>query len=386
MASPASTRSRPTAALGHQPDGAHCGRGRLDERPGAGDRASGQARVEHRDMLSRGLSVDGWRRASGRWSSAGRLSGWIRLRRMWPATAEGTRRLGALSWPRGLHGAAVGTSGDGKRVLAVRRRRPRGAVELRDCRGGASVGGGCGGSRLCRRLGVLGAVLRRRYVLEDSYQELRRPMPGSWLGTLGAAAALPSQSAGGCHRALISGRVAPGHGRDALTHGAGRLRLDVPDGRQDLQHVGRVDFRDRPATDAREGVPFEAPPPVLRVPPAASPATLRLEHALGGFGEGGNALCAALLGEGGRPLAPGPRGGDLPFPGVRGRVAPSPPDHASLRLARASSRALASGTSAAAPSPSSRRRPRMTSRWIPTAARTRTGCCRGSDAARGSGR
>ena len=38
-------------------------------------------------------------------------------------------------------------------------------------------------------------------------------------------------------------------------------------------------------------------------------------------------------------------------------------DRASMRLARACSRALASGTSVAAPSPSSRRRPRMTSRW-----------------------
>ena len=41
----------------------------------------------------------------------------------------------------------------------------------------------------------------------------------------------------------------------------------------------------------------------------------------------------------------------------------SPPERASIRLARACSRALASGTSVAAPSPSSRRRPRMTSRW-----------------------
>ena len=41
----------------------------------------------------------------------------------------------------------------------------------------------------------------------------------------------------------------------------------------------------------------------------------------------------------------------------------SPPERASMRLARACSRALASGTSVAAPSPSSRRRPRMTSRW-----------------------
>ena len=41
----------------------------------------------------------------------------------------------------------------------------------------------------------------------------------------------------------------------------------------------------------------------------------------------------------------------------------SPPERANLRLARACSRASASGTSAAAPSPSSRRRPRTTSRW-----------------------
>ncbi len=39
-------------------------------------------------------------------------------------------------------------------------------------------------------------------------------------------------------------------------------------------------------------------------------------------------------------------------------------DRASLRLARACSRASASETSVVAPSPSSRRRPRMTSRWI----------------------
>ena len=31
------------------------------------------------------------------------------------------------------------------------------------------------------------------------------------------------------------------HRPDARAHGAGGLRLDVPDGREDLQHVGRVD-------------------------------------------------------------------------------------------------------------------------------------------------
>ena len=43
----------------------------------------------------------------------------------------------------------------------------------------------------------------------------------------------------------------------------------------------------------------------------------------------------------------------------------SPPTRASLRLVRACSRASASETSATAPSPGSRRRPRMTSRCIP---------------------
>ena len=44
------------------------------------------------------------------------------------------------------------------------------------------------------------------------------------------------------------------HRADALTHGAGRLRLRVPDRREDLQHVGRVDLGDWPGADAGEGV------------------------------------------------------------------------------------------------------------------------------------
>ena len=42
---------------------------------------------------------------------------------------------------------------------------------------------------------------------------------------------------------------------------------------------------------------FHAPPPVPRVPPAAPAAVLLFEYALGGLGEGGNALHAALLGQ-----------------------------------------------------------------------------------------
>ena len=87
------------------------------------------------------------------------------------------------------------------------------------------------------------------------------------------------------------------HRPDALPDRAGRLCLAVPDRREDLQHVGRVDLGHRPAADAREGIPFHAPDPVLCVPPPAPAVALLFEHALGGFGEGRNALDAAPVGE-----------------------------------------------------------------------------------------
>lgn len=103
--------------------------------------------------------------------------------------------------------------------------------------------------------------------------------------------------------------------------------------------VSRVDFGGGPAAEAGEHVLFHAPPPVMHVVPAAPAAPVLFKDTSGGFCEGRNALDAAFLGEG------------------------SPPDRASMRLARTCSRALASGTSVAAPSPSSRHRSLMTSRW-----------------------
>ena len=88
------------------------------------------------------------------------------------------------------------------------------------------------------------------------------------------------------------------HRADALADLPGRRRLDVPDRREDLQHVGRVDLGDGPAADAGEDVPFQAPPPVVRVVPAAPAAALLFEDTAGGFDEHGNALDAAFLGEG----------------------------------------------------------------------------------------
>ena len=78
----------------------------------------------------------------------------------------------------------------------------------------------------------------------------------------------------------------------ALTHGPRRLRLDVPDRREDLQHVRAVDLGHRPLADARERVPLQAPQ-LLAAPAAA----LLLDDAPGGFGVRGNALRAPLVGE-----------------------------------------------------------------------------------------
>ena len=86
-------------------------------------------------------------------------------------------------------------------------------------------------------------------------------------------------------------------GPDSLAHGPGRLRLHVPYGREDLQHVRAVDLRYRPLPDAREGVALKAAAPVLRVPPAAPAALLLLDDAAGGFGKRGNALDTPLVGQ-----------------------------------------------------------------------------------------
>ena len=88
------------------------------------------------------------------------------------------------------------------------------------------------------------------------------------------------------------------HRADPLPDLPGRRRLDVPDGREDLQHVGRVDLGDGPVADAGEHVPLQAPPPVVNVPPAPPAAALLLEDTPGGFGEGGNTLEPAFFGEG----------------------------------------------------------------------------------------
>ena len=78
----------------------------------------------------------------------------------------------------------------------------------------------------------------------------------------------------------------------------GRVRLHVPDRREDGQHVGAADLGDGPAADAREDVVFEALEPVGRLSGAAPAGPLLLDHGRGGLGESGHALGAALVGEG----------------------------------------------------------------------------------------
>ena len=84
---------------------------------------------------------------------------------------------------------------------------------------------------------------------------------------------------------------------DALAHGPGGLHPHVPDGREDLKHVGTVNLTDRPVADARDGVPLQAAQPVLRLLRTAPARPLLLDYGGCGPGEGGHAPGAAPLGE-----------------------------------------------------------------------------------------
>ena len=103
----------------------------------------------------------------------------------------------------------------------------------------------------------------------------------------------------------VAGVVDPvlhGHGpfqdrTHAQAHPPGRVRLPVPDGREDLKHVGARDLGDRHLADAREGEPPQAGQPLAGVIPTAPAGLLLFQHKRSRFGKGRNALGAALLGE-----------------------------------------------------------------------------------------
>ena len=119
---------------------------------------------------------------------------------------------------------------------------------------------------------------------------------------------------------------------------AGGLRLRVPDRSENLEHVGTRDLRD--GTLPMRGKAYRS-----KVKIHSRPAVGVRQPAC--FCSMTRAAASAKLGT----------------PCIRRFSASgSPPSRASLRLASAFSRASASETSATLPSPSSRRRPRMTRR------------------------
>ena len=87
------------------------------------------------------------------------------------------------------------------------------------------------------------------------------------------------------------------HGADALAHAPGRMRLHVPDGREDLQHVGARDLRDRTPSDAREGIALKTAQPCSGVCRVAPSCPLLLDDKRSGDGEGGHGLGAPPLSE-----------------------------------------------------------------------------------------
>ena len=106
------------------------------------------------------------------------------------------------------------------------------------------------------------------------------------------------------------------HRADALPQPPGGVRLRVPDGREDLQHVGASDLRHRHLPDAREGVPLEGQDPLAAVRPISPAGLLLFYHTRGGFGEARYALPTTLLGKRVAALAGQLTVGQRLFPGL----------------------------------------------------------------------
>ena len=75
------------------------------------------------------------------------------------------------------------------------------------------------------------------------------------------------------------------HRADALPQPPGGVRLRVPDGSEDLQHIGASDLRHRHLPDTWEGVPLEGQDPRAAVRPTSLAGLLLFYHTRGGFGE-----------------------------------------------------------------------------------------------------
>ena len=87
------------------------------------------------------------------------------------------------------------------------------------------------------------------------------------------------------------------HRPEALAHAPRGLRLVVPEGGEDRQHVGARHVGNQACADAGEGVAFQARQPAFRVPAALPAGPLLVQHAAGGVGERRRLLRAAFLRE-----------------------------------------------------------------------------------------
>ncbi len=87
------------------------------------------------------------------------------------------------------------------------------------------------------------------------------------------------------------------HGADALAQPPRGLRLAVPDGFEDFQHIVGRHLGDRPLADAGENIVLEAAPPVAGVARVAPALAQLVPDPLGGRGEQRYALGAAAVGE-----------------------------------------------------------------------------------------
>ena len=76
--------------------------------------------------------------------------------------------------------------------------------------------------------------------------------------------------------------------------GPSGLCLDLPDGREELQHVRVLDIGDRSVANARERIAFENPSSVLRGQPATRRLSCFCSTTRRDVGEGGDTLPPVL--------------------------------------------------------------------------------------------
>ena len=100
------------------------------------------------------------------------------------------------------------------------------------------------------------------------------------------------------HGLSIRNSIATAHSNTARMRCRNRravVRLRVPDGSEDLQHIGASDLRHRHLPDTREGIPLEGQHPLAAVRPTSLAGLLLFHHMCGGFGEAWHALRTTFL-------------------------------------------------------------------------------------------